>query len=150
MKRLMLTLALVLSTACGAPPEPPKTPDEPPAPAAEQAPPAEPAQPAEAPPAAPAAAPAAPPAAAPAAGSGLSRSALDEANKMVMAAYPAPFDKTFKAVVAKIGEPKKKGENMNQWFSSDGGKCVQFFMTKDSKKGHAASGIFETDPADCK
>ena len=34
----------------------------------------------------------------------------------------AVFDKTFKAVVAKIGEPKKKAENMNQWFSSDGGK----------------------------
>jgi hypothetical protein len=91
--------------------------------------------------------------AAPAAGSKstLTRAQLEDANKAVMAAYPGPFDKTYKAVVAKLGEPTKKGDNMFEWFIKDGDKCVGFFMTKDAKKGHAASGInADASAASCK
>ena len=74
-----------------------------------------------------------------------------DANKAVIAAYPGPFDKTYKSVVAKLGEPMKKGDNMFEWFTMDGGKCVSFFMTKDAKKGHAASGINgDADASSCK
>lgn len=84
------------------------------------------------------------------AGTGLDKAALREASKIVSDAYPGPFEKTYKSVVAKLGEPKKKSDNMYEWFAKDGGKCLLFFMTKDAKKGHAASGVTETDAAECK
>ncbi len=79
----------------------------------------------------------------------LEKSHLEAANAKVMEAYPAPFDETFKQVVAMLGNPKKTGDNMNEWFAKDGDKCVAFFMTKDAQKGHAASGIMDGQPADC-
>lgn len=135
MKQLAALVLVLSHVACGGAPEAPKTPDAPASPTASEAP----------------AAPdtlAAPAAAVPSAGP--STSALVDANKTVIAAYPAPFDQTYKSVVAKLGEPKKKSENMYQWFALDAGKCTQFFMTKDSNKGHAASGISDSDANDCK
>ena len=80
----------------------------------------------------------------------LTKAQLVDANKIVMNAYPGPFDATFKQVVAKLGAPQKKSANMNQWFALDGGKCVQFFMTKDAQKGYAAGSVGDTEATDCK
>lgn len=142
-----LVLSSVLA-ACGGASEPAKAP----APAAENTSPAAEAPAkgeAEAPAATPAAVPESAPAAEPA-GTGLDKAALREASKIVSDAYPGPFEKTYESVVAKLGEPKKKSDNMYEWFAKDGGKCLLFFMTKDAKKGHAASGVTETDAAECK
>jgi len=146
-------LSLLVIAGCGAANEPAKTA----APAASSSAPEAPSAPVEAPAKVedPAPSPsAAPPAAeAPAAGSGgtgLTVAALDEANKIVADAYPGPFAKTYPKVVAKLGEPKKKGDNMYQWYALDGTKCIMFFVTKDSTKGHAASGRAETQASDCK
>jgi hypothetical protein len=79
----------------------------------------------------------------------LEKQHFEAAQAQVIAAYPAPFEETFKQVVAKIGSPKKTGGNMNEWFAKDGDKCIAFFMTKDGGKGHAAAGIMDSEPANC-
>lgn len=79
----------------------------------------------------------------------LEKQHFEAAQAQVIAAYPAPFDETFKQVVAKIGSPKRTGPNMNEWFAKDGDKCIAFFMTKDGGKGHAAAGIMDAEPGDC-
>lgn len=79
----------------------------------------------------------------------LEKQHFQAAEALVMKAYPAPFDETFKQVVAMIGSPKKTANNMNEWFTKDGDKCIAFFMTKDAQQGHAASGIMDGEPADC-
>lgn len=136
-------LLLLLLAACGAPNELAKTP-EPQRPAPTAAAPEPPAEKEEAPPAPSAA----PEEAAPA--TSLTKAQLQEASKIVGDGYPGPFEKTYPKVVAKLGEPKKKGDNMYEWYASDGGKCFLFFMTRDNQKGHAASGISETDASLCK
>ena len=82
----------------------------------------------------------------------LTRKLFVEAQALVMNAYPAPFEKTFPQVVEKLGQHHKGAakENLFQWFAVDDKKCVVFFMTKDSKKGHAASGVYDGSADDCK
>jgi hypothetical protein len=160
MKRIVLGVAFLLASCANQPAQPAQAGPVPPPGSAEPAA-AAPAQAAAAvdqdtpPPAAATAtgdsAPA-PAAATPAgAGSGLTKVELEAANKIVMDAYPAPFAGTFKKVVAKIGAPQQGSdkENMFKWFGKDGDKCVAFFMTKDAKQGHAASGMMDAEPADC-
>lgn len=147
MNKLLAPLFVVCASCAAQPVAPAKSSEAPPAVAAE------PAVASTAPAATPAPGPEPTPAApaADAAPAKLTKAQLEDANKLVMDEYPAPFQQTFDKVVAKIGEPATgaAADNMFKWFAPDGDKCTAFFMTKDAKKGYAASGLTDEKPGQC-
>ena len=79
----------------------------------------------------------------------LTKADLDDTAKLVLDAYPAPFDGTFKKVVDKLGKPGKSSDNMFEWFTHDGGPCWELGLTK-ADKGAAAVTTLELDGDEAK
>lgn len=74
----------------------------------------------------------------------LTKQNLVDAQQLSFRLYPQPFENVFQAVTDRIGPPDHAGDNMNEWYALDHGKCFSFFMTKAIPEGTAAVGIYDT------